>query len=81
MYEVRQIDAWADEGGWVWNTSYPMGRLATRGKNDGRALIGFLNRHGVAFKPGKTRIEFDGSVYEVVDRKTGEPLFAAVPME
>ena len=29
-YEIRQIDAWTEEGnGWTWNTSYYMGDFAT----------------------------------------------------
>ena len=80
-FEIREVDAWACEEGWVWNSSYRIGVLATKAVNDKRAFIGFLKRHGVVFKKGRTRIESDGSVYEVVDRKTGEPLFAAIPLE
>ncbi len=33
------------------------------------------------FSKGATRTEYDGDIYEIVDRKTGEPLFCAIPEE
>jgi hypothetical protein len=80
-FEVRQIDAWCnEEEGWWWNTSYRLGCFKTNAKNEKKAFVRFLNRYGIVFRKNKTRITFDGDVYEIIDRKTKEPLFAAIPI-
>lgn len=90
VYEVREIDAWAeydnpddpDEApSWAWNTSYLVGTFTTAAQDTARAFRHYLKTQGVTFRCGTTRTEFDGDVYEIVDRKTGAPLYAAVPME
>lgn len=79
-FEVREIDAWMDVDGWYWNTSWRLGDFETRAKNEKRAFCDYLRKtRGIVFKKNRTRILFDGDVYEIVDRKTGEPLFAAIP--
>lgn len=80
-YEVRQIDAWMYDDGWTWNESWHIGEFVTNARNEKRAFTRFLNRHGIVFKKNRTRIENYGTVYEIQDRKTGEPLFAAIPCE
>ena len=80
-YEVRQIDAWNSPDGWTWNESYRVGEFRTKARNEKRAFVRFLNRHGIVFKKNRTRIEYDGDIYEIQDRKTREPLFAAIPCE
>lgn len=81
-FEVREIDAWMDEDGWSWNTSYFLGNFETHAKNEKRAFCNYLrSTRGIVFKKNRTRILDDGFVYEIVDRKTGEPLFAAIPAE
>lgn len=89
-YEVREIDAWAeydnpddpDEApSWAWNTSFIVGTFSTAAQDTARAFRHYLKAQGVTFRRGTTRTEFDGDVYEIVDRKTGEPLYAAIPME
>ena len=79
-YEVREIDALRDDDGWIWNTSYHIGEFTTRAKNEKRAFCAYLKKRGVVFKVNRTLIDFDGDVYEIVDRKTGEPLYAAIPV-
>ena len=82
-YEIRQIDAWAeyeDQFSWSWNESYHIGEFETAAQDHKRAFLRALHRAGIAFYPGRVKTEYDGSIYEVVDRKTGEPLFAALPM-
>ena len=81
-YEIRQIDALPEgENGWIWNTSYKLSTMVTSG-DPRKALPRHLARnHGVKFMRGRTRIVYDGDVYEIQDRKTGEPLFAALPMQ
>lgn len=78
-YDIRQIDAWADaECGWTWNESWSYGEMETSG-DPRRALTRYLKKRGITFKRNRTRINYDGSVYEIQDRKTKEPLFAAIP--
>lgn len=90
VYEVREIDAWAeydnpddpDEApSWAWNTSFIVGTFSTAAQDTARAFRHYLKKQGVTFSRGTTRTEYDGDVYEIVDRKTGQPLYAAVPME
>ena len=80
-YEIRELDCWGNEtDGYECNTSYLMGTLKTRAQDEKRAFTRYLkNKHGIVFEKNRTRIEFDGSVYEIVDRKTSEPLFAMIP--
>lgn len=78
-FEVREIEAWMDCDGWTWNSSYHMGEFSTNAKNEKRAFCRFLNKHGIFFKLNRTIIDFDGDIYEIRDRKTKEPLYAAIP--
>ena len=79
-YDVRQIEAWADpESGWTWNSSFHIGTMRTAA-DPRRALPDYLRRHyGLKFKRNRTRIAYDGDIYEIQDRKTKEPLYAAIP--
>ena len=79
-YDVREIDAWSDPGGgWTWNTSYHIGTMETAAEDVRLALTAYLKRRGIVFKLNRTIIYDDGSVIEIQDRKTKEPLYAAVP--
>lgn len=78
-FEVREIDAWMEDNNWTWNTSFFVGTFTTNAKDEKRAFCNFLRKHGIIFKVNRTLIDFDGSIYEIVDRKTKEPLFAAIP--
>ena len=79
-YEIREIDALHDGECWTWNTSYNLGIMMTSARDERRAFTRYLQqRHGITFKRNRTRITWDGDVYEITDRKTGEPLFAAIP--
>ena len=80
-FEIREIDAlnYGEEEGWIWNTSYHMGDMVTSAKNEKRAFTSWMKNHaGITFKPNRTLIEYDGDVYTIIDRKTKEPLFAAI---
>lgn len=81
-YDVRQVDAWGNKtDGYEWNTSYYLGTLETSAANEKRAFARYLkNKHGIVFKMNRTRIEFDGDCYTIIDRKTKEPLFIAIPL-
>lgn len=79
-YDIREIDAWSDsESGWTWNSSYHIGTMETAAADVGRALTAYLKRRGIVFKPNRTIIYGDGSIIEIQDRKTKEPLYAAIP--
>ena len=80
VFEIRQIDALLYDNEWIQNTSYKMGELKTNAANERKAFSHFLKKNGITFKKNRTRIEFDGDVYTIIDRKTKEPLFEAVPM-
>lgn len=79
-YEIRQIDALAYDDDWIWNDSYSLGTFTTSGDVP-RAFRRALARLGITFYRGRTVTEYDGSIYEIVDRATREPLFAAIPCE
>ena len=80
-YEVREIDAYLYDDNWTYNTTYLLGTFTTAG-DPARALRRYLKtHHGVTFYKGRTVTEYDGDVYEIVDRATRQPLFAAIPQE
>lgn len=80
-YEVREIDAYLYDDIWTYNTSYRLGSFTTTA-DPARALRRYLkDHHGVTFYRGRTVTEYDGDVYEIVDRATRQPLFAAIPQE
>lgn len=81
-YEIRQIDAWAeDEFSWSWNESYKIGEFETAADDHKKAFLRALHRLGIVCKRGKCKVVSpDGSYYELQDRKTDEPLLAAIPM-
>ena len=79
-WEIREIDAWGNkQDGYEWNTSYHVGDYTSDAKDQKRAFVHQLNRHGIFFKLNRTVIVDDGDILEVRDRKTTEPLYAAIP--
>lgn len=81
-FEVRQIDAWAEPGGgWSWNESYRLFDFKTEARDVKCAFLRALRRNGIGFHRGRCRVDYDGDVYEVCERKGGRPLFAATPKE
>ena len=79
-YEIREIDALAYDDGWTYNTTYHLGEFTTAGDVP-RAFRRALAKMGIQFYRGRTVTEYDGDVYEICDRATHEPLFAAIPQE
>lgn len=80
-WEIREVDAWNDEDGWTYNTTYRLGTFTTTAENPAKAFRAALARMGIRFHRGTTATEYDGYMCEIIDRKTGEPLFVAVPQE
>lgn len=80
-YEIRQIDAMNIEGeGWYWNTSYKLGEFTTHSMDHKRAFLHALHKINIVLKRGKTAVINDGEIFEVQDRRTQQPLFAAIPI-
>lgn len=79
-YEIREVDALAYDDGWTYNTTYRLGEFTTAGDVP-RAFRRALAKMGIQFYKGRTVTEYDGDVYEIVDRATHEPLFAAIQKE
>ena len=77
-FEVREIEAWREGDGWTWNSSFHIGEFTTSAKNEKRAFCDYLRKICVSFKANRTLIEDDGSIYTIIDRKTKEPLYAAI---
>ena len=80
-FEIRQLDAWGNaEEGYEINESWLLGTMATKAQNERKAFTDWLRKHcGIIFKKNRTLIEFDGDCYTIIDRKTKEPLFIAIP--
>ena len=78
-YEIREIDAWMYDDGWTYNATYLVGEIATAGDVK-RAMMAFLRKkYGIVCRKGACRIKYDGDVYELQNRKTGEPFYVAIP--
>lgn len=80
-FEIRQIDAWNDGDGWIYNDSFTLGSFTTTAQNERRAFYRALARLGIRFYRGRVRAVDDGCIIEIIDRKTAEPLFVAIPQE
>ena len=81
-FEIRQIDAWGcKEDGWYYNNTYHVGEFTTRWKDEKRAFLYHLHKLGIMFQRGKTTVVDCGDLYEVQERKTGRPLYAAMPIQ
>lgn len=78
-YEIRQIDAVMYDDGWVWNYSFPLGSFFTKSLNPKKAFYSQLKSKGITFKSGSVVCNDEGMILEIVERKTGKPIFAAVP--
>lgn len=81
-YDIRQVDAWCYDDEWVYNNTFHLGTFTTAAKDTARAFRRAIARMGIEFiHPHQTVTVYDGDVYEIIDRKTGEPIFCAIPRE
>lgn len=81
-FEVREIDGIMYDDCWIWNTSYLIGYFTTSAKNVKRAFTDYLRKqHNISFKLNRTIIEDEQDIITIIDRKTKEPLFAAIYRE
>lgn len=79
-YEIRQVDAWeSTEGGFTWNNSIRIGAFETAAQDHKKAFLKALHKIGFVLKRGSCKVDFDGDIYKICERKTGKPLFAAIP--
>ena len=80
-YEIRQIDAWFDGEMWTYNESFRIGEFSTKAENVKRAFCRALHSLGVVFYRGHVAVVDEGDLLEVQNRKSGEPLFVAIPID
>lgn len=79
-FEIRQIDAWGNiSDGYEYNETWHICNLSSAAKDEKRLFLRALRRHGISFKRGAVRVGYDGSIYEIVNRKTLKPLFCMIP--
>ena len=78
-FEVREIDGIIYDDSWIWTTSYLIGYFTTSANNVKRAFADYLRKHhNIAFKLNRTIIEDEQDVITILDRKTKQPLYAAI---
>ena len=80
-FEIRQIDAWFDCEAWTYNESFRIGEFSTNAKNLKKAFCNALHNLGIVFNRGRVVIVDDGDTLEAQNRKDGEPLFVAIPID
>ena len=79
-FEIREIDAWFYDDLWQYNSTFHVCYGKTKSENISRVFYRILKKHGIYLKVGKTMcVCDDGSIYEIIDRKTKEPLFCLIP--
>ena len=77
-FEIREIDAIMDGDFWIWNTSYFLFNFCTAAKDEKRAFLRALKNQGIMFSV-PVYVDYDGDIYEIRERETDCPLFAAIP--
>ena len=79
-YEIRTIEAWHDGDGWYYNQTWHVDCVEVRGEHVKEELLHFKRKNNYVHKQGSVVMEnVDGSMYELVVKKTGEPLMAFIP--
>ena len=78
-YDIMEVDAWLDGEGWTYNQTWKLCTVKSDSKNERRLFMDTLHKHGWRFRKGSIRIVYDGSIYELIDSKTEEPLFCMIP--
>ena len=80
-YEIRQVDAWGNKKeGYEYNETWKICEFTFNGSKEKRAFTRELKKHGIAFMPNKTLIQYDGDIYEIIDREEKRPLFCMIPI-
>ena len=82
-YEIRSIEAWREpDGGWYWNNSYVIGSLVFEEPTTRRILRVFREEGYLSEESkGRATVWTDGEMFEIQDRRTGEPVFALLPVD
>lgn len=81
QFEIRKIDAIEIEDEWKWVGSYSMGQFETNAYDQKRAFLRALHKLGIVCKRGRMGVVIKGNTYTLKDRRTGKPIYAALPME
>ena len=80
-FEIREVDAWRYDDCWNYNETYHIGEFTTNAKNPKRSFCNALHKLGIVFNRGRAVVVDDGEMMEVQDRKSGKPLFVAIPID
>ena len=80
-YELRDVDAMIEGDSWCYNASYKMSEFICKTDNPKRAMLKALHKAGVSCNRGKCVVIDDGDILELIERKSKEPLFCAVPLQ
>lgn len=79
-YEIRTIKAWHDGDRWYYIRAEHVDNVEVRGEHVKEELLHFKRKNNYVHKQGSVVMEnVDGSMYELVVKKTGEPLMAFIP--
>ena len=76
-YCLRQIDAWYDGEGWIYNQTFDLVEFYSSARDEKALLLRKLHKLGIKFRRGTVRVE-DDLFPVLVERKTGRPLFELV---
>ena len=79
-YEIRAVDAWYDGDCWSYNETWHVRDVVIHGNNTRSNLLYMKRRSGYICRKGTCRMDcVDGSMYELVERKSGMPLMVFIP--
>lgn len=78
-FEIRKIYALSLGDTWKEIGTCHVGEFKTNTTDHKRAFLYALHKLGIVCKRGKMAVVCDGNIYTLQDRRTGKPLFTAVP--
>lgn len=82
-YEIRSVEAWRDDDGWVWNNSFVVEEEVYFAESalTKRKILRWFRDNGYLTESSKGRVTVEdyGDIIEICARGTGEPLFAMIP--
>ena len=79
-FEIRRIDGLRLSEGWVWNNSVRLGAFKVpEGKDAKKTFLKKLKKIATLRKWRISAVDDWGAIL-IIDKKTQEPLYAALPM-
>lgn len=78
---ILSVDAWRDDGGWVWNQWFNAGSIEKEEfekLTTNRKILKYFRDNGYTseFSVGRASVEDDGYNIVICERSNGMPLFA-----